>query len=87
MYYGLREIKNLRMINLEGRGGANGLFSLLGIIDFSSIIFYSKIYSGQLQLHNYAAYVSYPSYNEYARKFETQLRSASKTDTKKFGKF
>jgi hypothetical protein len=30
--------------------------------------------------------VSYPSYNEYARKFETQLRSASKTDTKKFWK-
>ena len=30
--------------------------------------------------------MSYPSYNEYARKFETQLRSASKTDTKKFWK-
>jgi len=27
------------------------------------------------------------SYNEYAKKFETQLRSASKTDAKKFGKF
>ena len=26
------------------------------------------------------------SYNEYAKKFETQLRSASKTDTKKFWK-
>ena len=30
--------------------------------------------------------MSYRSYNEYARKFETQLRSASKTDTKKFWK-
>jgi bisphosphoglycerate-dependent phosphoglycerate mutase len=26
------------------------------------------------------------SYNEYAKKFETQLRSASKTDTKRFWK-
>ena len=30
--------------------------------------------------------MSYPSYNEYDRKFETQLRSASKTDTKKIWK-
>ena len=39
-------------------GGSNGLFLFFLTVHFSLIIFYSKIYPGQL--HDYAACASYP---------------------------